>query len=312
MKTKLCFIFIIMVALVINCKDTDKELPEDIDLDLDGNVIFMRESKLEMANLTSTYVIRSYGNALAGTRPVWSHDGSKFAAIELVTSVEASDISTYFEIKIVDMKDNSIAHLRIADSKYIYLSGPLTWSPDGNTIAFVGNFGRTQIIYLNTQTGDTINTKLSLDYDSWVTALAWHPDGKNIAVSVCTRHSGFKLDNNIWMIEPYNTELKIKVTHTSGDIIEYLDWNSDGSKFLYSYSSYYSDIFIFNTDGSGNREIPNIMGLAPCWSKDGEYILYTGIGGISGSTLISGIFVTDINGSFTKLLYKNAGYCDWY
>ncbi len=306
MTSKFCYIFIVMAALVVNCKDSDKELSEDIDLDLVGNVIFMKGERLEMANVNSMSLAKYYGNALNRTRPVWSHDGARFAAINQESSVEASGGSAYLEIKIFDITDNSTVHWRIDSS-----SGTLTWSPDGNTIAFIAYRGNNMIFYLNTQNGDITHTTLSLKYDSWITALAWHPDGKTIAVNVSSSHYDFQQKNDIMMIEPYDTELKSQFSLTSGGIVEYLDWNSDGSKLLYSYSSN-SDIFIINSDGSGNRDIPSIYGHAPCWSRDGKNILYTGIAGTSGSTLIFGIFVTDTEGSFNKLLLKNAGYCDWY
>ncbi len=310
MKTKFWFIFIISFSLVINCKDSDNELPEEVEPELIGNVIYMRGQSLEMAMLNSMHLKNYYGNALYQTRPVWSHDGSRFAAIDLVNSAEASDMSLSFEIKIVDISNGSITHWRIDDSKNINLNGPLTWSPDGNTIAFLANRGSNKVLYLNTQTGDTIHTKLSLDFDSMITALAWHPNGKNITVNVNSSHSNFQLDNHLWMIEPYGTKLKNQIFLTSRNIVEYLDWNSDGSQLLYSHIN--DDIFIINSDGSGQRKIPDIFGHAPCWSKDGKYVMFTGIAGTSGSTLIFGIFVTDTDGSFKKMLLKNAGYCDWF
>ncbi len=306
MKAKL--IFILIVAMTVGCKNTENEFPQEIYHDLVGNVIFMRGRRLEMANVNSMNNSTYHGNATDHTRPVWAHEGTRFAAIEMVSS-EASGMSAYFEIKIIDVENDSVTHWKIGDSKNINLHGPLTWSPDGLTIAFLEGQGSNEIIYLDTQNGDTVHTKFSMDLGRYITTLAWHPDGKRIAVNISTWRD-FQHDNNIWMIEPFDTNLKNHIPVTTGGRIQFLDWNSDGSKLLYSYSN--DDIFIINSDGSGHRKIPNINGHAPCWSRDGEYILYTGTAGTSGSTLIFGIFVTDINGSSKKLLLENAGYCDWY
>lgn len=307
MKTKLCCIFMVMVALVMSCKEPEKELPGDIDPELAGNVVFIKGQRIVVADANSMSVIKNhYGNALDYSRPVWSHDGSKFAAF-VYSSAEATDNSAYnLEIIIADITDNSTEHWRIDSA-----SGPLTWSPDGNTIAFIAQRGNNIISYLDTRNGDIIHTNLSQVSDGFITALAWHPDGNNIAVNVSYSHYDFQMKNDIRMIEPFDTEFKNQISLESGGIVEYLDWNSDGSKLLYSHSSL-SRILVINSDGSGNREIPQILGHAPCWSGDGAYILYTGMAGASGSTLIFGIFATDVNGSFEKLLLKNAGYCDWY
>ena len=40
--------------------------------------------------------------------------------------------------------------------------------------------------------------------------------------------------------------------------------------------------------------------------------MFAGISGLDGSTLIPGIIVTDIDGSFKKLLLQNWKYADWY
>jgi Tol biopolymer transport system component len=297
MKTKIWFILIVLVGL-IQCKQSDDELPEDINPELSGNVVFLKGQRLEMADVNKINSSKNYGDAIDDKRPVWSHDGSRFAAIT------PSDIPDALEIKITDINNNSITRWRINGK------GPLTWSPDGSTIAFIKQRGTNIIYYLDIQNGDIIYTNLSMVSDGWISALAWHPDSK-IAVNISSSHHDFQQKNDIWMIEPFDTELKNKISLNSGGIVEYMDWNSDGSKLLYSYSSF-ARISIINSDGSGNREIPEILGYAPCWSKDGAYILYTGIAGASGSTLIPGIFASDTNGSFDKLLLKNAGFCDWH
>ena len=310
MKATFFSITVLFAVLNISCNDYNPHT-DNGNINLNGNFVFQKviTHTLRTADVNSLQNLKSYGDALSYTRPIWSDDGTKFAAIDLISSVETGSTSV-FAIKIVNTGDESVTTWEIGSSVHIYLVGPLTWSPDGHTIAFLAN-PYNKIIYLNTSNGDTTQTKLLLDMYEGVTALAWHPDSNKIAVNL--RHwQNYQSDNRICMIDPYGTKLNNSIPVVSGTFgIAHMDWDKDGTKLLLSHDLY-NDIYVLNINTGQFKEIPNAYGLAPCWSPDGMYILYTGISGHRGLDIIPGLIVTDIEGSFEKILLTDAGYCDWY
>ncbi|MCG6186553.1 hypothetical protein [Maribellus maritimus] len=312
MKTNLYLLFFTaMAVLVANCeKSGDEPHTGNEPENLSGKIVFQKVAShtLKVAAANAMLNSTSYGDAMIYTRPVWSDDGSRFAAFDLLNTA-APGSSSVFALKIADTQNKTSVSREIGSSTQIDLNGSLSWSPDGTTIAFpVSPYNK--IIYLNTQNGDTVQTEFSDKISGDITSLAWHPDG-DIAINIVFRHD-FQNDNGIWLIEPFSTTLKKKIASVTGIYgIEFMDWNKAGSALLLSDSSY-NDIYILNTNTGDITPIPNLYGLAPCWSADGKYIIYTGISEHNGAALVPGLFVSDVNGSFEKLLVTDAGYSDWH
>ncbi|MCY1720707.1 hypothetical protein OU798_10155 [Prolixibacteraceae bacterium Z1-6] len=317
MKTGLCFIFTILALLLVYACSKE-EIPEEPDPfepdDLSGSVVFQEVSTrtLKMADVNSMNNANSYNYAKSYTRPVWSHNGTKFAAIELRSPTETGYEASDFVINIVDVESGSTTTHEIGSSLQIELRGPLSWSPDGKTLAFITQAFST-IIYLDTETGDTIQTEFPEQTYGRITALAWHPNG-DLAVSISDSHD-YQHDIEIWMLEPFTTTLKTKIsaaTITRSYAFEFMDWNSTGSKLLLSDPVFYNEFDMLDFNTGEHNTIPNIKGLAPCWSPDGKYILYTGISGVNDWKIIPGLFLTHMEGSFETLLITDAGYSDWH
>nr|WP_321353766.1 hypothetical protein [uncultured Draconibacterium sp.] len=317
MKTTFHFILIVLALLLtFACNDQDlSEEPAPFEPnDLSGKVVFQKisTSTLQTADVNFMNNSTSYDNALTYTRPVWSQDGTNFAALELKSPTETGNEAYVFVVKIVDTESGNTTIREIGSSLNLDLNGCLSWSPDGKTLAMLSTFFD-RIIYLDIQTGDTIQTNFPGQTFGWITALDWHPDG-DIAVSI-SLYQQYSHDIEIWMLEPFTTKLKNKIaanTITSSYAFEFMDWNTSGSKLLLSPSSFYNDIYLLDANTGEYTTIPNIKGQAPAWSPNGNYVMYTGISGVDGSTLIPGLFVSDLDGSFEKLLLTDAGYSDWY
>jgi len=316
MKKYLYFALSVLALLVFACSSDTEDISEEyVPDDLSGKVVYQKTSPraIKVADVNSLSNAIYYDDILSGTRPVWSHDGTKFAAINLRNPSETGYKASDFVIKIVDVESDSTTIREIGSSFDIHLRGPLTWSPDGSTIAFLVGTYNNSIMYLDTENGDIIQPEITGQISGDITALDWHTDG-DIAVCISFWHD-YQNDIEIWMLEPFTTTLKTKIsaaTISRTFAFEFMDWNSEGSKLLLSPDVYYEDIEVLDFNTGKFTSIPNISGIAPCWSPDGKYIMYTGISGVNGSTLVPGLFVTNMQGSFEHLLIKVAGYSDWY
>lgn len=308
LKTRFILALLIVGTAIIGCQKQEREEAEITIPQLDGEVLFVQGSHVRSGNINSLNEAIIYGKANYESYPKWSNDGTKFAYIN---SPHDGDSSYYF-LKVVDYHSGNLTEWKIGNTRYIDIKNQFSWSPDDETVIFLGrNSRQNTIIYLNTLTGDTTQSHFNLDLNVYCSALAWNPIDNKIAVNIQNWH--YSSDNTIWMIEPFeNTPVRQFPIGTDMMLgIEHMDWNSKGTKLTYSFDVY-GDLFIVNADGTENKKIPDIRGIAPCWSNDGNYIMYTGISGLDGFNFISGIFVTDINGSFKKLLLKYGKYADWY
>ena len=308
LKVKYIFAILFMSIIIVRCQKQEDDDEEIFNPQLDGEVIFEQGNLIKSAVISSLNQAVSHGNANSGSYPKWSNDGTKFAYILLDGDID----STCFFLKIVDYISGNINEWKIGNSRFINIKSQLSWSPDDRTVIFLGKgVHQNTIIYLNTFTGDTIQSHFNLDRDNYCSALAWNPIENKIAVNIQNWH--YSSDNTIWMVEPFENipvrQFPIGTNMMLG--IEHMDWNSIGTKLTYSFDAY-GDLFIVNADGTDNKEIPEISGISPCWSNDGNYIMFTGSSGLDGSTIIPGIFVTDANGSFKKLLLKYGKHADWY
>ena len=258
----------------------------------------------------------AYGDASTNYRPIWSYDGAKFAAFEEIDNPQSD--SSYYSIKIVDTEKDIITNWRIGEDNNAAVRS-LTWSPDGNTIAFLQ--GR-NIAYLNTSTGDTTVTNFSLADSLSITAISWHPDGDKISLCVTYIHRNLyrgyidSTSNSIYMICPYANNLKDLTPVVNYGLKWYnyfpdnLDWNFDGTMMLLSSDHY--KILIMDLYEGEIKPIGYVYGNSACWSKDGNYILYQTNYWTSMSLTQGDFYITDINGSFQHLMMKGRGLADWH
>ena len=99
----------------------------------------------------------------------------------------------------------------------------------------------------------------------------------------------------------------------------HMDWCLDGSMLAYSGEGF-GAVYIVNADGTDNREIilkgiyqdEFIAGFAPCWAHNNRQIVFTSSTGASGTNLLPGLFVTDIEGSYKVNIDIEGHLSDWY
>jgi len=326
MKNRIAFrmviIQLLLSLLLVGCQKDKvdngaelEKLSKEIRASLDGEIVFARSTSIYKGSASGgSSIFYANGTALNGLK--WSPDGSKVAF---------TDGSNGWFLVICNNVGVLVYKWGLG-SPFNGFRG-ITWSPDGNTIAALSNIGNA-ISYVEVATGKTITTELVLRPGFFYTSIAWSPEGNKIAISESRSYYGNSDANKyIWMLEPFKNDpqsdsnnLLVKNNDPMLLSIDYMDWSMDGSKLVYSGPDYFSHLYFVNSDGTGNHEIilsgselyKKISGNAPCWMSNNTQIIYAGVAGVYGSTLIPGLFVTDINGSFNVDLNIQGNVPDCY
>jgi Tol biopolymer transport system component len=203
----------------------------------------------------------------------WSQDGARL--------VFCSTLSGGFEIFIMDVIDITTASftepVRITNNTIMEFSP--SWSPDGSSIAFDSQWnGNPSIVVMNLANGNITPLNTSPVNGSQP---SWSPPGDRIA---------FASMQGIYTITTSSTDLQ-QLTFVYSVVPEY---SPDGTQIAYVATEAAEDIFIINSDGTGNYRITTSAenDFVPSWSPDGNRLVYEGT--VSG---IDQICVIDTNGT---------------
>jgi len=205
----------------------------------------------------------------------------------------------YGSIYIADANGKNIT-LFIKD---IRIRGDLSWSPDGQNIAFIGIFkmqdNGNNIYVVNMQGKITQLTKIK---EKSFQTLCWSPDGKKIVFDAAPNQkteSGYTTgEPDIYIMNANGTNIT-KIVEKGGTPV----WSPDGKKI--AFTSYreddYGNIYIINID-DGNMTKLTIRGSYPTWSADGKKIAF--VAGVEESerVWVPQIFTINIDGSNLTVL----------
>ena len=155
--------------------------------------------------------------------------------------------------------------------------GGSTWSPDGKTVAFVSNLsGRNNLWLVPSEGGWPMQLTVS---DQRQTSPTWSPDGKWIAYI-----SDYDGDEqwDIFLVSPKTGQV-VNLTNTREIAEESPTWSHDGRYLAYMVKPKTSSVFEIDVYDTLMREVKHLttgtakdrMNVAPIWSADGEFIVYT-------------------------------------
>jgi len=236
------------------------------------------------------------------------------------------------------MNANGSAQTRVTNNSAFEFD--VSWSPDGNRLAFCSNLQGGFDIYIMDVidiTTATFSDPVRITNDPALEmSLSWSPDGSRIVYSGPNGITIMDADGrNVSYVNtspvagqqpswsPNGDRLAIvsqqglytigidgsnlqQLTSTSALVPE---WSPDGNKIAYVATEAAEDIFIINNDGTNNRRITTNPDndFVPSWSPDGTRIVYEG--SINGNDEIC---VIDTNGENYKRLTNvgtNTGPC---
>jgi dipeptidyl aminopeptidase/acylaminoacyl peptidase len=184
--------------------------------------------------------------------------------------------------------------------------GRPTWSPDGQSIAFISNMsGRNNIWTVPADGGWPVQLTIN---DQRQSSPAWSPDGKWIAYQ-----SDYDGDEqwDIFLVSP-KTGRVVNLTQTR-EIAE-LDptWSPDGRYLAYEVKPKTSAAYEIDVYDMLMREVKHITtgtpqdkrNSNPIWSKDGKYIVYTQE---QAKGTDSNIFIANVAAATSTLLTPHEG-----
>ena len=184
--------------------------------------------------------------------------------------------------------------------------GGATWSPDGETVAFTCNLSGRNNLWLVPSEGGW-PTQLTVS-DERQTSPVWSPDGKWIAYM-----SDYEGDEqwDIFLVSPKTGQV-VNLTNTREIAEESPAWSPDGRYLAYMVKPKTSSVFEIDVYDTVLREVKHLttetaadrMNVAPIWSKDGTFIVYTQE---QSKGTDSNIFLADIASARSTLLTPHDG-----
>ena len=184
--------------------------------------------------------------------------------------------------------------------------GGSTWSPDGKTVAFVSNMsGRNNLWLVPAEGGWPMQLTVS---DERQTSPSWSPDGKWIAYM-----SDYEGDEqwDIFLVSPKTGQV-VNLTNTREISEENPTWSPDGRYLSYIVKPRTSSVYEIDVYDTVMRDVKHLtagtakdrMNVAPIWSADGKFIVYTQV---QSKETDSNVFLVDVSSAQSTLLTPHEG-----
>jgi dipeptidyl aminopeptidase/acylaminoacyl peptidase len=184
--------------------------------------------------------------------------------------------------------------------------GGSSWSPDGKTVAFISNMsGRNNLWLVPSEGGWPMQLTVSNERQ---TQPEWSPDGKWIAYI-----SDYDGDEqwDIFLVSPKTGQV-LNLTNTREIAEENPTWSPDGRYLAYMVKPKTSSVFEIDIYDTLMRDVKHLttgtakdrMNVAPIWSADGKFMVYTQE---QSKGTDSNIFLVDVRSAQSTLLTPHNG-----
>jgi dipeptidyl aminopeptidase/acylaminoacyl peptidase len=184
--------------------------------------------------------------------------------------------------------------------------GGSTWSPDGETFAFISNLSGRNNLWLVPAEGGW-PTQLTISNERQ-TSPAWSPDGKWIAYT-----SDYDGDEqwDIFLVSPKTGQV-VNLTNTREISEESPAWSPHGRYLAYIVKPKTSSVYEIDVYDTVMREVKHLttgtakdrMNVAPIWSANGKFIVYSQE---QSKGTDSNIFLVDVASAQSILLTPHEG-----
>jgi dipeptidyl aminopeptidase/acylaminoacyl peptidase len=211
--------------------------------------------------------------------------------------------------KKISAKPNAQVEARSLTIEKLYMTrqiGRPTWSPDGQSIAFISNMsGRNNLWLVPADGGFPVQLTVS---DQRQSSPAWAPNGKWIAYQ--SDYDGDELWD-IFLVSP-KTGKVVNLTQTREIAEQNPTWSPDGRFLAYEVKPKTSAAYEIDVYDTILHELKHLTtntpqdksNVNPIWSKDGKFIVYTQE---QAKGTDSNIFIADVETGKSTLLTPHEG-----
>jgi Tol biopolymer transport system component len=197
---------------------------------------------------------------LSYTDPLWSPDGKMLLA-------RSAPPGSPVVVDIWVMAANGSGLLNLTED--LPDSFAPNWSPDSEWIAFASESEGDYEIYAARVDGSErvrLTNDPAFDLDP-----SWSPDGKKLAF-ISDRHNG---DRKVYVMNVDGSGI-MRLTDITGEA-RFPQWSPSGGELAFVLDD---SLWLMNADGSNQRKVSGTVQvasfLAPRWSPDGRWVLFTG------------------------------------